>query len=71
VGAADVIEKSSVLEAAFALGTVPPSIVAAGRHAEHGTDPANGPEMAMLIDEPERHREPFPKMSAAFFRMST
>ena len=31
---------------------------------------ANGPDMAMLIFEPERHRVAAPKMSAAFLRNS-
>lgn len=30
----------------------------------------NRPDAAVLIDEPELHREAAPKMSAAFFRMS-
>src|SRR5215469_11958650 len=47
-----------------------PGIVAADRQTQRRAHHSDRPEVAMLIDEPELHREAAPKMSAAFFRIS-
>ena len=70
MGAAEVAEKGPVLDAATAFRPPTPGTMAAGRDAEHGADRSNGPEMAMLIDEPEDHRLAPAKTSAAFLRIS-
>jgi hypothetical protein len=70
MGLADVVQKRAVLDTAPALWPTPPSIVSTGRDPEHRADGAHGPDVTMLIHEPEAHRVAAPKMSAAFFKMS-
>src|SRR6516162_544405 len=47
-----------------------PGIVAADGQTQRLAHHSDRPEVAILIDEPELHREAAPKMSAAFFRIS-
>src|SRR5581483_9248365 len=70
VDAADLVGQRAVGGVAGALGPGAPSIVAAGRQPQRGAHHPNRPDLAVLIDEPELHREADPKMSAAFFKMS-
>src|SRR5271156_2895101 len=70
VDQADVVEQCAVGRGAAALGSITPGVVAAGRQAQDRAHHPNRPDAAMLIDEPELHREAAPKMSAAFFKMS-
>src|ERR1035437_2879431 len=67
---ADIDQQRPVGALAGALGPGAPRIVAAGRQAQSGAHHPDRPDPAMLIDEPELHREADPKMSAAFFKMS-
>src|SRR5215469_10611826 len=64
----DVLEQHPIGGGTRAFGPRAPGIIAADRQRRaHHSD---WPEVAMLIDEPELHREAAPKMSAAFFRIS-
>lgn len=66
VRTAHIVEEGAVLDAALTFGPSEPRMVAAHRDTEQGTDRANGPDMAMLIHEPERHRVAARKMNAVF-----
>jgi hypothetical protein len=63
---ADVVEQGAVGRGPGALGAGAPRIVAARRDAQDGAHHPNRPLIAMLIDEPEFHREADPKMTVAF-----
>ena len=66
----DILGQLAIGDRPLALGATAPGVVTAGRQAQDRAHHANRPDLTMLIDEPELHREAAPKMSAAFFRMS-
>ncbi|MFT4936714.1 MAG: hypothetical protein ACI9LT_003434 [Pseudoalteromonas distincta] len=62
----DVFQQRPVGRSPPALGPSSPRVVATGRQSQNLAHHPNRPDLAMLIDEPELHREAAPKMSAAF-----
>ncbi len=62
----DVFQQRPVGRSPPALGPSSPRVVATGRQPQDLAHHPNRPDLAMLIDEPELHREAAPKMSAAF-----
>src|SRR5438270_2598446 len=67
---ANLLQQRFVLAGTLAFWPRAPSVIAADGQIQGGAHHPDRPHFAMLIDEPELHREADPKMSAAFFRMS-
>src|SRR5205823_13668098 len=66
----DLLQQGPVFTGAFAFRSRAPGVIAAGGQSQGSAHHPDWPDAAMLIDEPELHREADPKMSAAFFKIS-
>src|SRR5882757_8465063 len=62
----DVLEQHAIGGGTRAFDPRAPGIIAADRQTQSRAHHPDRPDLTMLIDEPELHREAAPKMSAAF-----
>ena len=67
---ADVVQQRPALGRALAFGARAPGVAARHRHPEHAAHQRHGPAAAMVLDDPEPHRDGAAKMTIPFSRIS-